>query len=254
MRFRSRGDSATSSEPAVVATKPDTSDLVWGNAALALVQNDSRAVAVKPIVGGMINDEGALEFVMRSVIDRSVGRQRIFKPDVVFAVMSLLPGEQRRRLLELALRAGARTAYLVDTPIAAALGCGLDIPGPGAYCLVDIGEEKSEVAVIDRESVMALHCVSVGGDSPVEETVVQVASAVNTVLHDVTSVLRTRAQGHGIVMTGGGALAPTLCDQLMDAVSLPVRVQRDPVQCVVKGASVALDTLDVLRHNFAYIR
>ena len=63
---------------------------------------------------------------------RAAGRQRIFKPDVVIAVMSSLPGGQRRSLLEAAALAGARTAYLLDAPLAAAMGAGVRLSGPTA--------------------------------------------------------------------------------------------------------------------------
>ena len=91
---------------------------------------------------------------------RAAGRQRIFKPDVVIAVMSSLPGGQRRSLLESAALAGARTAYLLDAPLAAAMGAGVRLSGPNGHLVVDIGAGKTDIATLALEGTVSGRCLT----------------------------------------------------------------------------------------------
>ena len=91
---------------------------------------------------------------------RAAGRQRIFKPDVVIAVMSSLPGGQRRSLLEAAALAGARTAYLLDAPLAAAMGAGIRLSGPNGHLVVDIGAGKTDIATLALEGTVSGRCLT----------------------------------------------------------------------------------------------
>ncbi|MFN2582418.1 MAG: rod shape-determining protein, partial [Candidatus Dormibacteria bacterium] len=93
--------------------------------------------------------------LINHIVTRAVGRQRIFKPDVVIAVMAALPGDQRRALLEAAILAGARTAYLLDAAIASAMGCGMKLGGPNGHLVVDIGAGKTDIAVLAMEGTIA---------------------------------------------------------------------------------------------------
>ena len=90
----------------------------------------------RPIAGGEIVDPTAARWLVNHAMVRAAGRQRIFKPDVVIAVMSTLAGSQRRSLLEAAALAGARTVYLLDAPLASAMGAGVRLNGPNGH-LVD---------------------------------------------------------------------------------------------------------------------
>ncbi len=90
---------------------------------------------------------------------RAAGRQRIFKPDVVIAVMSSLPGMQRRGLLEAAALAGARTVYLLDAPLAAAMGAGVRLNGPNGHLVIDIGAGKTDIAALALEGTVSGRCL-----------------------------------------------------------------------------------------------
>ena len=102
---------------------------------------------------------GSARWLVNHAMIRAAGRQRIFKPDVVIAVMSSLPGGQRRALLEAAALAGARTAYLLDAPLAAAMGAGIRLSGPNGHLVIDIGAGKTDVAALALEGTVSGRCL-----------------------------------------------------------------------------------------------
>ncbi|MBV8446237.1 MAG: rod shape-determining protein [Candidatus Dormibacteraeota bacterium] len=121
---------------------------------------------VKPMSGGLVVDTLAVRSLVQHLVTRAVGRQRIFKPDVVIAVTASLPGDQRRLLLDAAMAAGARTVYLLDACIAAALGAGLRLNTPAGNLVVDAGAGKTDIAVLATEGTDAQRSLpGHGGDA-----------------------------------------------------------------------------------------
>ncbi|MBV8444416.1 MAG: rod shape-determining protein, partial [Candidatus Dormibacteraeota bacterium] len=121
---------------------------------------------VKPLSGGQVADAPAVRSLVQHLVTRAVGRQRIFKPDVVIAVTASLPGDQRRLLLDSAMAAGARTVYLLDACIAAALGAGLRLNTPAGNLVVDTGAGKTDIAVLATEGTDAQRSLpGHGGDA-----------------------------------------------------------------------------------------
>ena len=114
----------------------------------------------RPIAGGEIVDAASARWLVNHAMIRAAGRQRIFKPDVVIAVMSSLPGGQRRSLLEAAALAGARTAYLLDAPLAAAMGAGIRLSGPNGHLVVDVGAGKTDIAALALEGTVSGRCLA----------------------------------------------------------------------------------------------
>jgi len=126
-----------------------------GVAALEIVAAAPEQRLYRPLLGGSIVDPVAARTLISHIVTRAVGRQRIFKPDVVVAVMASLAGDQRRALLEAAILAGARTAYLLDAPFAAAMGCGMQLHGSNGHLVIDIGAGKTDLAVLALEGTIA---------------------------------------------------------------------------------------------------
>lgn len=156
VRLVVKGEGVVAGEPSVVALGAggDWSSL-FGVAALQAAAAAPRLRLYRPLMGGAIVDPVAARTLINHIVTRAVGRQRIFKPDVVIAVMATLPGDQRRMLLEAAMLAGARTAYLLNATIAAAMGCGMRLSGPNGHCIVDVGAGKTDIAVLALESTVA---------------------------------------------------------------------------------------------------
>ncbi|MGH7686985.1 MAG: rod shape-determining protein [Candidatus Dormibacteria bacterium] len=156
VRLVVKGEGLVAGEPSVVAMGADGDwSGVFGTAALEAAALAPQQRLYRPVMGGAVVDPVAARALINHVVSRAVGRQRIFKPDVVIAVMAGLPGDQRRTLLEAAMLAGARTAYLLNTTIASAMGCGMRLSGSNGHCVIDIGAGKSDIAVLALESTVA---------------------------------------------------------------------------------------------------
>ncbi len=161
LRMMVKGEGVLSSEPAVIALRQgDVAASLIGAAAVEAAAGDAAYRVYRPLQGGAVVDPVATRSLIQHIVTRAVGRQRIFKPDVVIAVMSALPGDQRRTLLEAAMIAGARTVYLLDAPIAAALGAGVRLGGAAAHLVIDIGAGKTEVAMLALEGTIAGRCLT----------------------------------------------------------------------------------------------
>jgi rod shape-determining protein MreB and related proteins len=154
VRLVVKGEGPPLSEPSVVG-------LLDGNFNSALVgmaameHRGGGVRLVRPIRGGAVADPTAVRTLIHSLVGRAVGRQRIFKPDVVLSVMSSLSGDQRRLLLDAAMAAGARTVYLLDATIAAAMGAGLRLSAPAGNLVVEAGAGKTDIAVLAMEGTDA---------------------------------------------------------------------------------------------------
>jgi len=110
--------------------------------------------------------------VIHDLIGRARGRPRLFKPEVVVSVSSSVTSSQRRAVTEAAISAGARQVWLIDEPLAAAMGAGLAIGAPRACAICEIGAGTTEVAVIARSGMVAAQSIAVGGralDSAIAE-------------------------------------------------------------------------------------
>ena len=155
VRLIVKGEGVVAGEPSVVAlgAAGDWSSVI-GAAALEVAAVSEQRL-YRPMMGGAVVDPVAARALINHIVTRAVGRQRIFKPDIVMAVMSGLPGDQRRALLEAAMLAGARTAYLLDATIAAAMGAGMQLGGANGHMVVDVGAGKTDIAVLAMEGTIA---------------------------------------------------------------------------------------------------
>jgi rod shape-determining protein MreB len=161
-----KGEGMIGSEPTAVAIRGgEVHAATFGAAALEAAGEDPDLQLRRPIAGGDIVDPSAARWLINHAMIRTAGRQRIFKPDVVIAVMSSLGGAQRRSLLEAAALAGARTVYLLDAPLASAMGAGIRLSGPNGHLVIDIGSGKTDIAALALEGTVSGRCLSGhGGD------------------------------------------------------------------------------------------
>jgi len=156
-----KGEGMIASEPTAVAIRDAGSQAaVFGETAFETAASDPEFQLHRPIAGGEIVDASSARWLVNHAMIRAAGRQRIFKPDVVIAVMSSLPGGQRRALLEAAALAGARTAYLLDAPLAAAMGAGIRLNGANGHLVVDVGAGKTDIAVLALEGTVSGRCLA----------------------------------------------------------------------------------------------
>ena len=156
-----KGEGMVATEPTAVAIRDGgVQAAAFGEAAFETAAGDPEFQLHRPIAGGEIVDAASARWLVNHAMIRAAGRQRIFKPDVVIAVMSSLPGGQRRSLLEAAAVAGARTAYLLDAPLAAAMGAGIRLSGPNGHLVIDIGAGKTDIAALALEGTVSGRCLS----------------------------------------------------------------------------------------------
>ena len=161
-----KGEGVVVNEPSLVAVNRDgTRILAIGRQALAMVGRTPDAIqVVRPMREGVIADFVVTEGMLHHFIGKVQGRQRIFKPEIMICVPSGVTSVERRAVTEAAISAGARQAWLIDEPLAAAIGAGLPIAEPRGNAICDIGGGTTEIAVISLSGMVVAHSIRVGGN------------------------------------------------------------------------------------------
>ncbi len=159
-----KGRGVVLNEPSVVAISDDDNRLLAvGEEAREMIgRTPGNVRAIRPMRDGVIADYLITEALLRYVINK-VARVRLFKPDVVISVPSGVTSVEKRAVRDAALKAGARQAYLLAEPLAAAIGANVPISGPSGNMIVDIGGGTTEIAVIALGGIVVAHSVRVGG-------------------------------------------------------------------------------------------
>jgi len=159
----SRGQGIILNEPTVIALNSRTQDvLAMGHEAWQMIgRTPGYIVAVRPLRGGAITDFEITQRMIRLLFQRA-GVSRLYRARVLICVPSAITHVEQRAVLEAARRAGAAATYLIEQPMAAAIGAGLPIHEPMGNMVVDVGGGTTEVAVISLGGVVALEAVRVG--------------------------------------------------------------------------------------------
>jgi len=154
------------SEPSVVAVSEiDNKILAVGNDAKDMIgKTPDSIIAYRPMKDGVIADYRVTEAMLRYFIGKALGRWNIWKPDVMVSVPAGVTSTERRAVVEAAIKAGARNAYVVKEPILAAIGAGIPIHEPGGHMIVDIGGGTTDVAVISLGGIVASNSVKCAGN------------------------------------------------------------------------------------------
>jgi rod shape-determining protein MreB len=160
-----RGRGIVLSEPSVVAIDQRTSEVhaVGIEAKRMLGRTPGTISAIRPLKDGVIADFDVTEQMLRHFIQK-VHQNRWAHPRVVVCVPSGVTGVEKRAVEEATLSAGARQAFLIEEPMAAAIGAGLPVAEPTGNMIVDIGGGTSEVAVISLGGIVVAQSIRVGGD------------------------------------------------------------------------------------------
>lgn len=160
------GKGIVMNEPSVVAiSEQDKKILAVGNAAKEMVgRTPDTIIAYKPMRDGVIADYRVTEAMLRYFIDKALPRWNIFKPEVMVSVPAGITSTERRAVVEAAVRAGAKSAYVVKEPILAAIGAGIPIYEARGHMIVDIGGGTTDVAVISLGGIVASTSVKCAGN------------------------------------------------------------------------------------------
>ena len=164
-----KGRGIVSSEPSVVAVQADGRGVdrvraVGREAKSMLGRTPGSIRAVRPLRDGVIADFEIAEAMLRYFIQSAHGRSTLLRPRIVISVPSGITEVEKRAVRESALSASAREVYLLEEPMAAALGAGLPITEPSGNMVIDIGGGTTEVAVISLSGIVYANGVRVGGD------------------------------------------------------------------------------------------
>ena len=162
-----KGKGIVLNEPSVVAVEEESGDIiaVGEEARQMLGRTPGNIIAVRPLRDGVISDYDITERMLKYFIRKSCGGSRFFKPRIMICVPSGVTDVEKRAVIEAATQAGGKAVYLMEEPIAAAIGAGLDITGPDGKMVLDIGGGTSDVAVISLGTIVTSMSVKVAGDS-----------------------------------------------------------------------------------------
>ena len=152
-------------EPSVVAIDKDTGKLlkVGADAQAMLGRTPGNIVAIRPLREGVISDYEVTERMLKEFIRKVMGFQ-FFKPRIIICVPSGITEVEERAVVDAGIQAGARRVYLIEEPVAAAIGAGIDISKPDGHMVVDIGGGTSDIAVISLSGVVESASIKVAGD------------------------------------------------------------------------------------------
>ena len=273
----STGKGLVLQEPSVVVYDKDTEKIrAIGEEAKQMSNHvNSNMEVIRPIRQGVIVDFVVLEKMLKYFITKAMGRRAFRKPRISVCVPSGITEIERKAVEEATYQAGAREVYLVEEPIAAAIGAGVDITKPFGNLIVDIGGGTTDIAVISIGGVVVSSTIKVAGDSfdqaiisyirkthvitglpkvvtltseeireALKDATGQIVEAVHGILEKTPPELVADIVDRGIVLAGGGALLKgmdTLIEQRTGVNTLTVQ---DSMHVVAVGTGMYAEIMN----------
>jgi rod shape-determining protein MreB len=184
-----KGQDIVLREPSVVAMDKDTKEVraIGVDAKRMLGKTPANIIAVRPLRNGVIADFEATERMIRYFIKKVHNRRTLLHPRVVIGVPSGITEVERRAVRESAEQAGAREVYLIDEPMAAAIGAGIPVQEPEGSMIVDIGGGTTEVAVLSLGGMVVAKSIGIAGDEMDEAIVQYFRRKYNLIIGDNTA-------------------------------------------------------------------
>jgi rod shape-determining protein MreB len=248
-----KGKGIISNEPSVVAVQKDGQGIkkvlaVGKEAKEMLGRTPGSITAIRPMKDGVIADFEVTQKMLRYFISRAHNRKALAHPRIVIGVPFGITEVEKRAVNESALSAGAREVYLIEEPMAAAIGAGLPITEPSGNMIVDIGGGTTEVAVISLAGIVNSRSVRIGGDK-MDEAIIQHMKRKYNLLVGVSTAERIKMnigtaypvdepislEVRGRDLVAGVPKTITISsDEVRDALS-------DPINAIVDAVRVVLD-------------
>jgi rod shape-determining protein MreB len=238
------------SEPSVVAVRKNVRDrsrimAVGREAKMMLGRTPGNIAAIRPMKDGVIADFEITEAMLRHFIRKVHHRRALIRPRIIICVPSGITPVEKRAVRESAESAGAREAYLIEEPVAAAIGAGLPITEPICNMVVDIGGGTSEVAVISLAGIVYSISVRVGGDKMDEAILQHVKRTYNLLIGERTAeIIKTTignafpAESDSMDVKGRDLVSgvPKIITINSDEVRQAIQEQIDSIVAAVKTA------------------
>ena len=176
-------------EPSVVAIDRDSNRIlaIGEEARRMLGRTPGNIIAIRPLREGVIADYDTTESMLRHFIQKVAGKNFFFKPRIMVCIPSGVTTVEKRAVLEAAMQAGARKTYLIEEPLAAALGAGLEISEPCGAMVVDIGGGTTDVAVLSLGGIVVSESLRIGGDKFDEALIRHVKKEYNILIGERTA-------------------------------------------------------------------
>lgn len=161
-----KGKGVVLKEPSVVAFDADTNKIkaIGEDARLMLGRTPENIIAVRPLRQGVISDYKVTERMLKYFIDKAVGRHMFRRPRICVCVPSGVTQVEKRAVEDATIQAGAREVAIIEEPIAAAIGAGIDISRPCGNMIVDIGGGTTDIAVVSLASTVVSTSIKIAGD------------------------------------------------------------------------------------------
>ena len=188
-----RGQGIVLNEPSVVAVQKGTNKVLKNGEAVGWVAKEmlgktpGTITAIRPLKDGVISDFEITEAMLSYFIRKVNGRSKIFGPRVVISVPSGITAVEKRAVFDSAERAGARRTYLIEEPVAAAIGAGLPFAEATASMIVDIGGGTTEVAIMSLAGIATCESVRVAGDDMDEAVINHMKRTYNMMIGEQTA-------------------------------------------------------------------
>ena len=266
-----RGEGVVLKEPSVVAFDKDTNRIkaIGEEARMMLGRTPGNIVAIRPLRKGVISDYTITEHMLKYFTQKSLGRMSFRKPRISICVPSGITEVEKKAVEDAAYLAGAREVTIIEEPIAAAIGAGVDISRPCGNMIVDIGGGTCDVAVISLNGIVVSSSIKVAGDDFDEAIVKYVRRKYNLLIGEQTAedikirigtaverpepqsmevrgrdlisglpkVIRVNSEEvrDGIVLTGGGALLNGLEELIESKTGINTMTAEEPMTAVAIG-------------------
>jgi rod shape-determining protein MreB len=250
-----KGKGIVASEPSVVAVRKDGQGhgrilAVGKDAQRMLGRTPGSIVAIRPMKDGVIADFDICEAMLRYFIQKVHNRRKLVRPRVIVGVPSGITQVEKRAVRESAESAGAREVYLIEEPMAAAIGAGLPVTEPSGNMVVDIGGGTTEVAVISLAGIVYSQSVRVAGDKMDESIVQYVKRKYNLLIGERTSEMVKMTIGTAYPDPGGeNASMDVKGRDLVAGIPKTITVHadeireslREPINAIVQAVRIALE-------------
>lgn len=237
-------------EPSVVAINRDTNEIlaVGSEARRMIGRTPGNISAIRPLREGVISDYDVTERMLQYFIRKTCGGSRFIKPRIIVCVPSGVTEVEKRAVKEAALQAGGRAVYLIEEPVAAAIGAGIDITAPEGIMVIDIGGGTTDIAVISMGGIVTSKSVKIAGDKFDDHIIRYMRKAYNLyigermaeklkcligVAHPDEELQRTSCKGRDLV-TGLPRTVEVTSEEILEALEEPLDVICEAVHNVLE--------------------
>lgn len=245
-----KGQGIVLCEPSVVAIQKGTSRVlaVGAEAKRMLGRTPGNIVAVRPMKDGVIADFEMTESMIRYFIKRVHNRRVFVRPRIVIGIPSGITEVEKRAVRDSAERAGAREVYMVEEPMAAAIGVGMPIAEPGGNMIIDIGGGTTEIAVVSLAGIVFSRSIRIGGDEMDQAIIEYLKKTYNLMIGERTAEdikikigsaypideeLKMDVKGRDLI-AGLPKMITVTSEEIREALS-------EPIHQIVESARIALE-------------